>query len=358
MEMPNTKPPALTQELLEDKYRIAAHTSPSNYSFFMGVSNENIEDVLQTDPQRVCGVKVFMGSSTGNMLVDNETTLRRLFSQVPMLIAAHCEDEQTIRRNTQKYRDEYGENIPMSCHPEIRDVEACFRSSSLAVSLAREYGTRFHVLHISTAEELELFDNSIPLEQKKITAEVCVYHLYFTKDDYAALGSRIKCNPAIKENRHRIALLQGLLDNRLDIVATDHAPHTLEEKSGTYFNAPAGLPLVQHSLPLMLDFYHQGLISLENIVEKMCHAPAKCFRLRDRGYLREGYPADVAVVDLEEVWTVRPSNILYHCGWSPLENRTFKGRVTTTFVNGNLVWDGESVNDIVKGQRLEFYPMT
>jgi dihydroorotase len=354
MEMPNTKPPALTQELLQDKYDIAAKTSPANYSFFMGASNENIEEVLKTDPRHVCGIKVFMGSSTGNMLVDDETTLRRIFSQAPMLVAAHCEDEATIRANMEVYREKYGENVPMSCHPEIRNVEGCLKSSTLGVSLAREYGTRFHVLHISTAEELDLFDNSMPLKEKLITSEVCVHHLYFSAEDYAVHGSGIKCNPAVKEKRHREALLKGLLDDRLDIIATDHAPHTLEEKAGTYFQAPSGVPLVQHSLNIMLDFYHRGLVGLEKIVEKMCHAPAECFRLSNRGYIREGYAADLAIVDVDAEWMVSKDNILYKCGWSPLEGQTLKGRVQGTFVNGYLAWDGESVMDELKGERLKF----
>ncbi|MEZ5008518.1 MAG: dihydroorotase [Chitinophagales bacterium] len=354
MEMPNTKPAALTQELLQDKYDIAHRTSYANYSFFMGASNDNIEEVLKTNAETVCGVKVFMGSSTGNMLVDNETTLRNLFSKVPMLIAAHCEDEQTIRNNTAVYKEKYGENIPMSCHPEIRNIEACYLSSSMGIALAKEFNTRFHVLHISTADELALFTNSIPLKEKRITSEVCVHHLYFSKDDYAELGSKIKCNPAIKESYHKEALFKALLDDRLDIIATDHAPHTIEEKSNSYFNAPSGLPLVQHTLNVMLDFYHQGKISLEKIIEKMCHAPAQCFNVKERGYLREGYWADMAVIDIDQQWQVSKDNILYKCGWSPLEGKTLKGIVDQTFVSGYLAYDKGQFSDFKSGERLLF----
>ncbi len=355
MEMPNTKPAALTQELLQDKYDIAARTSYANYSFFMGASNENIEEVLKTNPENVCGVKVFMGSSTGNMLVDDETTLRNLFSKVPMLIAAHCEDENTVKTNSAIYKEKYDENVPMSCHPEIRNVEACYKSSSLGMALAKEYNTRFHILHISTAEELDLFTNKIPLSEKKVTSEICVHHLYFSKDDYARLGSKVKCNPAIKESRHKAALFEALLDDRLDIIATDHAPHTFEEKSNSYFKAPSGLPLVQHSLNVMLDFYHQGKISLEKIVEKMCHAPAQCFKVEKRGYLREGYWADIAVVDLNKTLIVQKSNILYKCAWSPLEGKTFNGKVTQTFVSGNLAYNNGKFSEFKAGERLKFH---
>lgn len=357
MEMPNTSPPALTQELLQDKYDIAARTSAANYSFYMGASNENLEQVLRTDAQRVCGVKVFMGSSTGNMLVDNEKTLRGLFSKVPLLLAAHCEDEATVRRRTAEYTGRYGENIPMSCHPEIRDEEACYKSSSLGVALAREYGTRFHVLHLTTAEELDLFDNTIPLREKRITAEVCVHHLHFTADDYALLGAGIKCNPAIKDARHKPRLLEALLDDRLDVVATDHAPHTAAEKANSYLKAPSGLPLLQHSLNLMLEFEQQGKMSLERIVEKMCHAPAECFRIVDRGYLREGHFADIAVLDPATSWTVSKDNLLYKCGWSPLEGHRFTGRISHTFVSGRLAWENGRADTAVRGERMEFRPL-
>ncbi len=356
MEMPNTKPPADTQELLQDKYDIAANTSLANYSFFMGATNENIEEVLKTDPRTVCGVKAFMGSSTGNMLVDNETTLRNLFSKVPLLIATHCEDEQTVRRNTEIYKQRYGENIPISCHPEIRNVEACYLSSSLGVRLAKEYGTRYHVLHISTSDELELFDNSIPLAQKRITSEVCVHHLYFNKKDYAQLGTKIKCNPAIKEEEHQKGIWEGLLNDKLDIIATDHAPHTIEEKNNPYLKAPSGLPLVQHTLNLMMEFIQKGKISKERVIEKMCHAPAICFKLVERGFLREGYWADIAIVDPNKTWQVKKENILHKCGWSPFETKEFTGKVEKTFVSGHLVYNNGAFDESTRGKRLSFEP--
>jgi dihydroorotase len=354
MEMPNTKPAALTQSLLQDKYDIASKTSVANYSFFMGASNDNIEEVLKTNAHNVCGIKVFMGSSTGNMLVDNEKTLRDLFSKVPILIAAHCEDEQTVRDNTKLYLEQFGENIPMNCHPEIRNELACYKSSSLGIALAKEYGTRFHVLHISTADELPLFDSNIPLAEKRITNEVCVHHLYFSSDDYAELGSLIKCNPAIKDKHHKAALLDALINDQLDIIATDHAPHTWAEKSNTYMTAPSGLPLVQHSLNIMLEFYQKGKISLEKIVEKMCHAPAICFKVEERGFLREGYFADIAIVDLNESWKVSRENILYQCGWSPLDGKAFNGKVTHTFVSGYLAYENGKFKTYRSGERLTF----
>ncbi|NNC95709.1 MAG: dihydroorotase [Chitinophagales bacterium] len=353
MEMPNTKPPALNQELLQDKYDIAEKRSLANYSFFMGASNENIEEVLKTDPQNVCGLKVFMGSSTGNMLVDDETVLDNIFSKVPMLIATHCEDEATVRKRTSEYLDRYGEGMDFSKHPEIRNEEACYKSSSLAVSLAKKYGTRLHILHISTEEELALFEKG-PVENKKITSEVCVHHLYFDADDYSRYGSKIKCNPAIKDKRHKKALLAALLDDKLDIIATDHAPHTIEEKSQSYFKAPSGVPLLQHSLNIMLDFYHRGEISLEKLVDKMCHAPAKCFQVSERGYLREGYFADVVIVDPETELEVSRNNIYYKCGWSPFEGQKFKGKATHTFVNGHLVYNGGQFDESRKGMRVKF----
>jgi len=354
MEMPNTIPNALTQELLQDKYDIASSKSIANYSFFMGASNDNIEEVLQTDPTNVCGVKIFMGSSTGNMLVDSRKTLDNLFSKVPMLIATHCEDEATIRRNVERYRQKYGEEVPIHCHPEIRNEEGCYLSSSMAVELAKQYDTRLHILHISTAEELVLFDNSIPLAQKRITAEVCVHHLWFSADDYAQLGTQIKCNPAIKDKRHREALFSALLDNRLDIIATDHAPHTKEEKAGSYFNAPSGVPLIQHTLNVMLAFYHKGQISLERIVEKMCHAPAICFKVKERGFIREGYWADLVLVDINQKWKVSGDSLHYKCGWSPFENHTFTGQINKTIVNGNVVYDQGQFIEGINGKRLEF----
>ena len=354
MEMPNTKPPALTQELLQSKYDTAATKSLANYSFFMGASNENLEQVLKTNQQQVCGVKVFMGSSTGNMLVDDEKTLEGLFSKVPMLIATHCEDEQTIRNNLAAQIAIHGEDIPIPLHPVIRNVEGCYKSSSLAVELAKRYNTRLHILHISTAEELDLFTNDIPLSEKRVTSEVCVHHLFFDASQYETLGTQIKCNPAIKEARHKEALFPALLDNRLDIIATDHAPHLWDEKQNKYTQAPSGLPLVQHALNVMLDFYHLGKISLERIVEKMCHAPAICFQIKERGYLEEGYWADIAILDLEKEWTVQKDNIFYKCGWSPLEGHPFRGHVESTIVSGHLAYQNGQFFEDKMGERMVF----
>jgi dihydroorotase len=354
MEMPNTIPNTLTQDLLEEKYRIAAAKSIANFSFFMGASNDNLEQVLKTDAQKVCGVKVFMGSSTGNMLVDNEKTLERLFSTSPMLIATHCEDEQTIRRNMEAYRAKYGEDIPLNMHPLIRSEEACYLSSSMAVELAKKHRTRLHILHISTAKELSLFDATIPLKDKRITAEACIHHLWFDDGDYDRLGTKIKWNPAIKTSHDREALLQGLLDNKLDIVATDHAPHTLEEKNQGYFQAPSGGPLVQHALVAMLELVHRNKLTLEKVAEKMSHAVAECFRIKDRGYIREGYHADLVLVNLDDPWTVSRSNILAKCGWSPFEDFTFRSKVTHTLVNGEVAYEGGKINEAVRGQRLLF----
>ena len=354
MEMPNVKPATLTQELLQKKYDIGAEKSLANYSFFMGASNDNLEEALKTDPKTVCGLKIFMGSSTGNMLVDDREVLEKLFSQVKMLIATHCEDEATVRANTAIYKEKYGEDIPVEMHPVIRNVEACYKSSSLAIELAKKYNTRLHILHISTKDELDLFRNDIPLEQKRITSEVCVHHMYFNAEDYATKGTKIKCNPAIKGKVHQDALIPALLDDRLDIIATDHAPHTVAEKSGNYFEAPSGLPLVQHSLNVMLEFYHQGKISLEKIVEKMCHAPAICFEVEKRGFVREGYFADLVLVDLEKEWTVSKDNIHYKCGWSPFEGHTFKGAVDTTIVSGHIAYANGKFDESQKGMRLTF----
>lgn len=354
MEMPNTKPPAITQDLLQDKYNIASRKSLANYSFFMGASNDNLEQVLRTNPKEVCGVKAFMGSSTGNMLVDDPGTLDGLFSQVPMLIATHCEDEATVRKNMSAFRELYGEDIPVKYHPEIRSVMGCLISSSFAVQLAKKYNTRLHILHISTSDELDLFRNDIPLAEKRITSEVCVHHLYFNADQYETLGSQIKCNPAIKDKGHQAVLFPALLDNRLDIIATDHAPHTWAEKQGTYFNAPSGVPLIQHTLNVMLEFYHQGKISLERIVEKMCHAPAICFEIDKRGYLDEGAWADIAIVDIEKEWQVQKDNLYYKCNWSPFENHTFKGAVTSTIVSGHLAWHEGQFDESKQGERLLF----
>lgn len=354
MEMPNVNPPTVTQELLEEKYRIGARTSLANYSFFMGATNDNLEEVLRTDGSKVCGIKIFMGSSTGNMLVDNRGTLERIFAESPLLIATHCEDEATVRQNLEKYKAEFGDALTAAYHPIIRDVDACFKSSSMAVDLAKKHNTRLHILHISTKDELALFDNSIPLEQKRITAEVCVHHMHFSADDYARLGNDIKCNPAIKGLEHRDALLPALLDNKLDIIATDHAPHTRAEKDQPYLQAPSGLPLVQHSLNVMLGFYHEGKISLERIVEKMCHAPAVLFRIQERGFLDEGYWADLSIVDINREWTVEKSNILYQCGWSPLEGTTFRGQVLSTIVSGHVAWHEGKIREGKMGERLLF----
>jgi dihydroorotase len=354
MEMPNTVPNTLTQQLLQDKYDIAAKTSLANYSFFMGASNDNIEEVLKTNPQNVCGIKVFMGSSTGNMLVDNENTLENIFSQTPMLIATHCEDEATIRRNTEIYKQRYGEEMPVSMHPIIRDEEACYASSSMAVALAKKHNTRLHILHISSAKEIALFDNKTPLKQKRITAEACVHHLWFSDADYERLGMLIKWNPAIKTAADREAILKGVLDNHIDIIATDHAPHTIEEKANTYFKAPSGGPLVQHALPAMLQLYKQSKISLTKIVEKMCHAPAECFQVKERGFIREGYHADLVLVDLNSPWEVSKSNILSQCGWSPFEGETFAAKVTHTFINGHLAYCDGILNDAKLGERVLF----
>lgn len=356
MEMPNTKPNALTQAILQDKYDIASKTAYCNYSFFMGAGNDNLEEVLKTDRSNVCGVKIFMGSSTGNMLVDNRDTLDKLFSNVNMLIATHCEDEATVRANMQKYEEEYGDKLDASYHPIIRNVEGCYLSSSMAVDLAKKYNTRLHILHISTAKELDLFDNSIPLRNKRITSEVCVHHMYFSADDYARLGNKIKCNPAIKSSENRDALLPALLDDRLDIIATDHAPHTAEEKANPYMKAPSGLPLVQHSINIMMRMVQEGKLSMEKVVEKMCHAPAECFQVQHRGYVEEGQFADLAIIDPSLEWAVNSDNILYKCGWSPLEGEQFKGRVTNTYVNGEEVFDLNNVSDIKQGlgQRVTF----
>ncbi len=352
MEMPNTKPAALTQDLLQDKYDIAAKRSYANYSFFMGAGNDNIEEVLKTDPNTVCGVKIFMGSSTGNMLVDNRQTLENLFSKVDMLIATHCEDEETIKANLEKYKNTEG--LDASYHPIIRNIEGCYLSSSMAVELARKHNTRLHILHISTAKELDLFENTVPLKNKRITAEVCVHHLTFTADDYARLGNKIKCNPAIKSTENRDALLPALLDDRLDIIATDHAPHTMEEKSKPYLEAPSGLPLIQHGLVMMLEKVKQGKLAVEKVVEKMCHAPADCFRIKDRGYLDEGNYADIVIVHPNKPWTVSSGNILYKCGWSPLEGKTYHSQVQKTFVNGELVYVGTQYVKQGAGMRLQF----
>jgi len=354
MEMPNTVPNALMQELLEQKFDIAAKTSIANYSFFMGASNDNLDEVLKTDIRNVCGVKIFMGSSTGNMLVDKEQALEAFFEKCPpVLIATHCEDEATIRANIEKYRNIYGEDVPIEMHPVIRNEEACYLSSSLAVRLAKKYDTRLHILHISTAKELELFDNSIPLEQKKITAEACIHHMWFSEEDYKTKGNFIKWNPAVKKASDREAIFQAVLDNKIDVIATDHAPHTLEEKQQSYFNAPSGGPLVQHALQAMLEKVEEGKITIERVVEKMAHAPAVLFRIEKRGYIREGYFADLVVVD-KKPYTVEKSNLLYKCGWSPFEGTTFSYAIDKTFVNGSLVFSDGKIIEGTNGSRMTF----
>ncbi len=354
MEMPNTNPQALTQDLLQDKYNIAEQSSIANYSFFMGASNENIEDVLKTNHKDVCGVKVFMGSSTGNMLVDNEKTLTNIFSKCDMLIATHCEDEATIRKNTEEYRAKYGENIPISAHPLIRSREACYTSSSMAVDLAKNHNTRLHILHISTAEECELFDNALPLAEKRITAEACVHHLWFDDSYYDEKGTFIKWNPAVKTAADKDAIWNALLSDKIDIVATDHAPHTLEEKQNGYFTAPSGGPLVQHAMVSMLESVKQGRLSYEKMVEKMCHAPAICFQVEKRGFIREGYYADLVLINPQDNWTVTKENILYKCNWSPFEGTNFSHNIWKTFVNGKAVYENGKVQELGSGMRLMF----
>lgn len=353
MEMPNTQPQTLTQELLEEKFQIAAQVSPANFSFYMGASNNNLHEVLQTNPQNVCGIKVFMGASTGNMLVDNPDTLRGIFEKAPLLVAVHCEDETTIRNNLNLAIERFGEQIPINQHPLIRSREACLKSSSLAVQLAQEYGTRLHVLHISTADELALFTDA-PLEEKKITAEVCVHHLWFSSDDYQKLGNKIKWNPAVKSPSDREALLEGLRRGLLDVVATDHAPHTAEEKKNPYTKAPSGGPMVQHSLVAMLELASRGEILVTDVVNRMCHTPARLFGIEKRGFLREGYFADMVLVNPLAPWTVNRGNILYQCGWSPLEGTTFNHLVTHTFVNGYPAFENGVFNPLQPGMRLTF----
>jgi len=354
MEMPNTVPNALTQELLQDKYDIASKQSIANYSFFMGASNDNVEEVLKTNEKNVCGIKIFMGSSTGNMLVDNEATLNNLFSKVPMLIATHCEDEATIVANSAKAKEVYGEEVPMSQHPFIRSEEACYLSSSMAVRLAKKHGTRLHILHISTEKEIALFDNSLPLDQKKITAEACIHHLWFSEEQYEEKGAFIKWNPAVKKGSDREAIFQAVLDNKIDVIATDHAPHTLEEKNNSYFKAPSGGPLVQHGLLAMLDKVEEGKITIERVVEKMAHAPAILFEIEERGYLREGYHADLVVVNPNATHLVTKDSLLYKCGWSPFEGHEFSNAIDSTYVNGNLVYAKDKIIDTSIGLRLLF----
>jgi dihydroorotase len=353
MEMPNTIPNALSVDLLEDKYTIAKNTSLANYSFFMGTSNTNADEVLKMNKHKkdVCGVKIFMGASTGNMLVDSHTALDKIFSESEMLIATHCEDERIIKMNVEKLGNKV---LTPAHHPIIRNEEACYESSLTAIQFAKKYNSRLHILHISTEKELQLFGNMLPLKDKRITAEVCVHHLHFTADDYETLGYKIKCNPAIKAPNNKEALWKALLDDRLDVIATDHAPHLLTEKEGDYAHAHAGLPLVQHPLLLMLHYYKQGKLSLEKIVEKMSHAVANCFQIENRGYIHEGYYADLVVIDTHKPHKVTKENIFYKCGWSPLENFTFSASIDKTFVNGNLVWSDGKFNEESRGQRLLF----
>jgi len=354
MDMPNNNPPILTQKLLEEKYENAANKSIANYSFYMGTSNGNLNEVLKTDPKNVCGVKVFMGSSTGNMLVNNPESLVNLFSKCKMLIATHCEDDTTIKRNLDSFKKLFGEDIPVSKHGEIRSAEACYLSSALAVSLAKKYGSRLHVLHLSSALEMNLFEGDKNLKNKHITTEVCVHHLLFSDKDYKEKGNFIKWNPSIKSENDRQALIIALKNNKLDIVATEHAPHLEEEKRRSYLKAPSGGPLVQHSLQAMLEFYHKGEMSLPMIVEKMCHAPADCFKVEKRGLIRQGYFADLVVVDLASEYLVSKENILYKCAWSPFEGKMFKSKILKTFVNGNLVFDEGKINENHFGMRLTF----
>ncbi|BBE17620.1 dihydroorotase [Aquipluma nitroreducens] len=353
MEMPNTNPQAVTQEILEEKYKRAAEVSAANYSFYMGATNDNLDEVLKTDGSKVCGIKIFMGSSTGNMLVDNEEVLSEIFRNTKLLVATHCEDEPTIIRNTALYREKYGEFVPISAHPKIRSAEACFKSSAKAVELATKFGTRLHVLHLSTAEEMKLFSSG-KVADKHITAEVCVHHLWFDEHDYISKGNLIKWNPAIKSAADKAALWEALLTDKIDVIATDHAPHTLQEKEHSYFKAPSGGPLVQHSLTAMLEMSRKGFIPLERVIEKMCHAPADLFRIDRRGYIREGYYADLVLVDPNQSWIVSPENILYKCGWSPFEGQEFSHQVTATFVNGNLIYANGDIISGIQGKRLMF----
>ncbi len=351
MEMPNTKPTSTTQEILQEKYDVARQTAYTNYSFYMGATNDNLEEVLKTDKSSVCGVKVFMGSSTGNMLVDERSTLEGLFSKVDMLIATHCEDEATIRRNKELWKDK---SPTAKDHPIIRSVEGCYLSSSMAAELAKQYNTRLHILHISTKDEIALFDNTIPLIDKRITSEVCVHHLFFNADDYDRLGTKIQCNPAIKAKEHQEALFEALLDDHFDVIATDHAPHTIDEKAKPYGQAPSGLPLIQHSLLIMLDYWKKGKISIEKLVDKMSHSVAVCFNVENRGYIRGGYAADMVLVDPDKPYTVSKDNLLFKCGWSPLEGHTFPCSIDKTIVNGQVVYDGNKVHDLKAGERLKF----
>lgn len=354
MEQPNTKPQTTTIDALEAKFEVARGTSFANYSFLFGGTNDNLEELKRLDKNACSGVKLFLGSSTGNMLVDNEEVIEKIFRNTEMVISAHCEDEATIRANMAAYKERYGDDIPIKCHPMIRSEEACYLSSSRAIALAEKTGARLHVFHVSTGKETQLFRNDIPLEEKKITAEVCIHHLWFSEEDYESKGTLIKWNPAVKTAVDREQLWQALLDDRIDVVATDHAPHTMEEKNNPYTAAPSGGPLVQHALPAMLENYHSGKIALERIVEKMCHNPAKLFQIKKRGFIREGYYADLAIVDLQDPWRVTKDNIAYKCGWSPFEGTSFKSRITHTFVNGHLAYENGKFSEERKAMRLTF----
>jgi len=354
IEMPNTVPQATTQKLLEDKFTIAAKDSYANYSFMFGGTNDNLEELLKTDPKKVAGIKLFLGSSTGNMLVDNEEILEKIFSSTKMIISVHCEDEATIRKNTEEFIEKYGEDIPIKYHPIIRSEEACYLSSSKAIELAKKTGARLHVFHLSTAKETHLFRNDIPLEEKQITSEVCIHHLWFSDKDYEEKGTYIKWNPAVKTEADRLGLWEALLDDRIDVIATDHAPHTLEEKSNKYLKAPSGGPLVQHAIVAILEKVKEGVISIEKAVEKMSHNPAKLFQIEKRGFIKEGYFADIVLVDTNKPQTVSRDNLLYKCGWSPFEGTTFSSTITHTFVNGNLIYNNGVFNDEIKGKRITF----
>ena len=354
IEMPNTVPQATTQELLENKFEVASKTSYANYSFMFGGTNDNLEELLKTNPKNVAGIKLFLGSSTGNMLVDNEEVLEKIFSSTNMLISVHCEDEATIRKNTEEYKAKYGDDIPLKYHPIIRSEEACYLSSSKAIELAKKTGARLHVFHLSTEKETHLFRNDIPLEEKKITAEVCVHHLWFTDKDYDEKGTHIKWNPAVKTQKDKDGLWKALLDDRIDVIATDHAPHTLEEKSNVYTKAPSGGPLVQHAIIALLEKVKDGVISIEKLVEKMSHNPAKLFKVEKRGFIKEGFYADLVLIDNNNSWTVSKENVLYKCGWSPFEGTSFSSKITHTFVNGNLMYNNGEFNEETKGKRLLF----
>ena len=354
IEMPNTVPQATTQDLLEEKFKIAAVDSYANYSFMFGGTNDNLEELLKTDPKKVAGIKLFLGSSTGNMLVDNEEILEKIFSSTKMIISVHCEDEVTIRKNTAIYKEKYGENIPLKYHPLIRSEEACYLSSSKAIELAKKTGARLHIFHLSTEKETHLFRNDIPLEEKQITAEVCIHHLWFSDKDYEEKGTHIKWNPAVKTEKDRLGLWKALLDDRIDVLATDHAPHTLDEKNNNYLNAPSGGPLVQHAIIALLEKVKEGVIPIEKAVEKMSHNPAKLFQIEKRGFIKEGYFADIVLIDMNKPQTVSKDNILYKCGWSPFEGTTFSSTITHTFVNGNLIYNNGIFNDNIKGKRVTF----